>query len=140
MFDNIWNNIVSWFKDLSERNRLINSFNNSARDAYVCGDAPAMLQASISRGNSNYKHDFSKWFSSGFRIKVFCGRQLTKEEIVFIGMSILSNQQLLRRLVVLGWDTLEIHGDKGAYGCQWKITDHLDKINLIGNYKSGYEE
>jgi hypothetical protein len=133
MFSNIWNNIVAWFKDLSERNRLINSFNSSARDAYVTGDAPALLQASISKGNSSYRHDFSKWLSSGFRIKVFCGRQLNKDEIVFIGNSILSNQILLRRLVVLGWDTLEIHGDKGSYGCQWKIIDYLDKINLIGS-------
>ena len=128
MFSNIWNNIVSWFRDLSERNRLIRSFNDSAREAYVNGDAPAMLNASISKGDPNYRHDFSKWFSSGFRIKVFSGRQLTREEIVFIGMSILSNQSLIRRLIVLGWDTLEIHGDKGAYGCKWKLVDYLEKI------------
>ena len=132
MLNNIWNNIVSWFRDLSERNKLIKSFNESAREAYVNGDAPAMLNASVSKGDSNYRHDFSKWFSSGFRIKVFSGRQLTKDEIVFIGNSILANQGLVRRLIVLGWDTLEIHGDKGMYGCKWKLVDYLEKINLIG--------
>ncbi len=128
----IWNFIVQWFKDRSDRTKLIHSFNESAREAYVMGAAPAMLQASVSKGDSNYKHMFSKWLSSGFRIKVFTGRQLTRDELLFIGNSILSNEQLIRRLIVLGWDTLEIHGSQGIYGCKWKLTDYIEKINLIG--------
>jgi hypothetical protein len=128
----IWNFIVQWFKDRSDRTKLIHSFNESAREAYVMGAAPAMLQASVSKGDSNYKHMFSKWLSSGFRIKVFTGRQLTRDELLFIGNAILSNEQLIRRLIVLGWDTLEIHGSQGIYGCKWKLTDYIEKINLIG--------
>jgi hypothetical protein len=130
---NIWNLVIGWFKDRSERNKLINSFNESAREAYVSGDAPAVLCASISKGDSNYKHEFSKWLSSGFRIKVFTGRQLTKDEIIFIGNIILANELLVRRLIVLGWDTLEVHGSKGMYGCKWKLTDYIEKVYLIGN-------
>lgn len=137
MIANIWNSIVGWFKDRSERNRLVNSFNESAREAYVSGEAPAMLKASISKGDSNYKHEFSKWLSSGFRVKVFTGRQLSKDEIIFIGNVILDNEQLIRRLIVLGWDTLEIHGSQGIYGCKWKLTDYIEKINLIGCF-DGY--
>ena len=128
----IWNFLVQWFKDRSDRTKLIHSFNESAREAYVMGAAPAMLQASVSKGDSNYKHMFSKWLSSGFRIKVFTGRQLTRDELLFIGNAILSNEQLIRRLIVLGWDTLEIHGSQGIYGCKWKLTDYIEKINLIG--------
>lgn len=49
-FANTWNNIVAWFNDRSERNRLVRSFNQSAKDAFVMGRAPTMLKASISRG------------------------------------------------------------------------------------------
>lgn len=130
----IWNTIVQWFRDRSERNKLINSFNKSAREAYVTGDAPAMLQASISVGDSNYKHMFSRWLSSGFRIKAFTGCPLSKDELVFLGNVILSNEQLVRRLIVLGWDTLEVHGSTGKYGCKWRLTDYIEKISLIESH------
>lgn len=128
---NIWNSIIGWFRDRSERTKLVTGFNESAREAYVNGAAPAMLQASVSKGDPNYKHMFSKWLGSGFRIKVFTGRQLNKDEIIFIGNAILANEQLVRRLIVLGWDTLEIHGSTGMYGCKWKLTDYISKINLL---------
>lgn len=134
MISNIWNVIVSWFKDRSERNKLINSFNESAREAYVSGVAPAMLQASISKGDPLYKHEFSKWLSSGFRVKVFTGRQLTKDELIFIGNVILANESLVRRLIILGWDTLEIHGTQGMFGCKWRLTEFIEKINLLGSF------
>lgn len=127
----IWNSIVNWFKDRSERNRLINSFNQSAREAYVENDVPALLTASISRGDPAYRHDFSRWLYSGFRIKVFCGRQLSRNELTYIGNSILTDEMLVRKLIVLGWDTLEIHGSTGSYGCKWRLTDYLSKINLL---------
>lgn len=130
----IWNAIVQWFQDRSERTKLINSFNASARNAYVMGEAPAMLQASVSKGDSSYRHEFSKWLSSGFRIKVFTGQQLTRDELVFLGNVILANEQLVRRLIVLGWDTLEVHGSKGMYGCKWKLTDYIEKINLLDSF------
>ena len=68
-----------------------------------------------------------------FRIKIFTGRLLTKDEMIFIGNTILSNEQLVRRLVVLGWDTLEIHGENATYGCKWKLADHIEPINLLNS-------
>ena len=133
MFANTWNIIISWFRDRSERNKLVRSFNESAREAFVLGEAPAMLEASISRGDPTYKHSFSRWMYSGFRIKIFTGRLLTKDEMIFIGNTILSNEQLVRRLVVLGWDTLEIHGENATYGCKWKLSDHMETINLLNS-------
>lgn len=95
-----------------------------ARSAFICGQAPTALKASISRGCPEYKHEFSAWMNTGFRIQALTGRQLSKEEIAFIGQVILANEMLVRRLVVLGWDTLEVHGDCGRYGCRWRLSDY----------------
>lgn len=125
MFGNVWNNLLQWFQDRSERNRLIRNFNDSARKAFVSGIVPTLLKASVSKGESSYRHQFSNWFNSGFRVQAFTGRQLSKDELVTIGSVILNDSTLVRRLVVLGFDTLEVHGDAGIYGRRWQLKDHI---------------
>ena len=125
MLDNTWNNILDWFRDRSERAKLLRSFNESARTSFVAGIAPTLLKASISKGESSYKHKFSNWLNTGFRIQAFTGRVLTKDELIHIGKVILDDDVLVRRLIVLGWDTLEIHGDAGTYGCRWQLKDYI---------------
>lgn len=117
--------ITEWFHDRKSRNNLILSFNNEARESYISGIAPVLLNAGVSRGYKAYKHQFSHAFYSGFRIKAFAGRQLTREETIALGKSILSDDTLVRRMVVLGWDTLEIHSDHGNYGCRWQLRDYV---------------
>lgn len=121
----IWNRIVKWFRDMSERRKLINEWNDSAREAYVSGAVPSLLEASTSSGNSNYRHEMSKWLMSGFRIKVKCGKPLTKEELLAIGRIILYNNQLVRRIVILGWDTLEVYDAANKKGVQWAFKDFI---------------
>lgn len=116
-----WYRITEWFKDRLHRRDLLTNFNKSAKESFVLGVAPVLLNASISRGDSNYKHSFSDWLNSGFRIKALSGRSLTKEEMKVIGETILSNGVLVRRLVVLGFDTLEVHDDTGYYGLKWQL-------------------
>lgn len=130
MFENTWNNILDWFRDRSERSKLVRSFNNSARTSFVDGVAPTLLKAKISKGESSYRHQFSNWLNTGYRIQAFTGRQLSKNEIIHIGKVILSDEILVRKLVVLGWDTLEIHGDEGTYGCRWQLKDHIPLPNF----------
>lgn len=125
MFSNSWNNILDWFRDRSERSKLVRSFNESARNSFVGGIAPTLLKAKISKGESSYKHQFSNWLNTGYRIQAFTGRQLSKDELMHIGKVILNDEILVRKLVVLGWDTLEIHGDEGTYGCRWQLKDHI---------------
>lgn len=125
MFSNSWNNILDWFRDRSERSKLVRSFNTSARTSFVGGIAPTLLKAEISKGERAYKHQFSNWLNTGYRIQAFTGRQLTKDELMFIGKVILNDEILVRKLIVLGWDTLEIHGDEGAYGCRWQLKDYI---------------
>jgi len=133
MFSNTWNAIVDWFRDRSERAKLVRSFNESAKNSFVSGIAPTLLKASISKGESSYRHQFSNWLNTGFRIQAFTGRELSKDELVYIGKVILNDSVLVRRLIVLGWDTLEIHGDKGQYGCRWQLKDYIPLPNFNEN-------
>ena len=121
----IWNRIVKWFQDMSERRKLINEWNNNAREAYISGAVPSLLEASTSSGNSNYRHEMSKWMMSGFRIKVKSGKPLTKEELLAIGRIILYNNLLVRRIVILGWDTLEVYDAANKKGVQWAFKDFI---------------
>ena len=129
---NIWNRVVEWFHDRSERQNLVRSFNMSARTAFITGEAPTMLQASISKGNKAYKHQFSSWINTGFRIVALSGRPLNRSEQEIIGKVIINNLELVRRLVALGWDTLEVCDDKGMYGLRYKLIDYAN-IGLMLN-------
>jgi len=57
--------------------------------------------------------EFSKFLSGGFRIKALSGTALTREEQMQIGLVILSDEMLVRHLISLGWDTLEVHDSVG---------------------------
>lgn len=125
MFTNTWNFIISWFRDKSERSKLIRSFNEAARYSFIQGVVPTLLKASISRGERLYKHQFSDWLNSGFRIQAFKGRELSRRELANIGAVIIADSVLVRKLVVLGFDTLEVIGDVGSYGCRWQLKDYM---------------
>lgn len=127
---NIWNNILAWFQDMSERNLLVRNFNQNAKDAFISGSMPTMLKCSVSRGCREYKHQFSSWIYTGFRIQALAGRALTKDETEAIGRVVLSDINLVRRLVALGWDTLEVHSDSGRYGLRWKLIEYTN-INYL---------
>ena len=124
-FENLWSSIIEWFQDRQDRKRLILGFNTSAKEAFVNGYAPLILEARISKGNRAYKHQFSDPFNSGFRIKAHAGQQLSKQDTINIGNVVLANSMLVRRLVVLGFDTLEVHSDVGTHGCQWQLHDYI---------------
>jgi hypothetical protein len=125
MLDNLWNDILDWFEDRSERSNLVRSFNSSAKSAFIRGVAPTLLKAKISKGNREFKHQFSNWMNTGFRIQAFAGRQLSKDELIKIANVVMSDEVLVRRLIVLGWDTLEVHADEGNYGVRFQLKDHL---------------
>jgi hypothetical protein len=125
-------NIQDWFTDFSERRRLVRNFNLSARDAFVSSLAPTLLESSISMGESAYRHAFSKFMAGGFRIKALSGRPLNRQEMVSIAQVVLSNQELVRKLISLGWDTLEVHDNAGYNGIKYKLYDHSGISGLIG--------
>lgn len=131
----MWNRlafIVDWFNDFSERRRLIRNFNFSAREAFVSGLAPTLLESSISVGESAYRHAFSKFMSGGFRIKALSGRALSRTEMIGLSEVVLDNQELVRKLISLGWDTLEVHDNAGYNGIKWKLTDYSGIGGMLG--------
>ena len=117
-----WNTIVSWFTNLGERDRCINDFNRAAQNAFINGTAPVYLKAQKSRGNSSYKHSMSNWMYSGFSINTLSGTYLSSSDVQHCGMVIISNQELMRQLATLGFDTLEIYHPDGYKVCDWKIS------------------
>lgn len=116
--------VKEWFRSLNERNILISDFNDSAKAAFISGIAPTFLKAQTSRGDKNNTHKYSHFYS-GFRIIVMGGKNLSKEELIEIGRVILSNNPLVRNLVINGFDTLEIHGENDAFGSKWRLKDYL---------------
>lgn len=115
--------ITDWFGEYYERYRLVKDFNRAAKMSFISGGAPTLLEAKITSGDSLYKHAFSKWMAGGFRIKALSGRPMEKSELIEIGRVILDNEVLTRRLISLGWDTLEVHSNKGYIGLKWPLKD-----------------
>lgn len=130
ILENVWYKITAWFENCGERTKLIKSFNDKAKDSFVRGETPTVLKASFSKGISKNRHSFSSWFNTGFRIQALSGRALTKNEMKLIGKIILSDKTLVRMLIVLGWDTLEVHDNSSRYGCRWCLTDYAN-INIM---------
>ena len=58
--------IADWFGEMAERYKLVRDFNRAAKNSFISGIAPTLLEVKITRGDSEYKHAFSKWMSSGF--------------------------------------------------------------------------
>jgi hypothetical protein len=125
----MWHKIIEvteWFGEMVERYRLIKDFNQAAKYAFISGQAPALLEAKITRGESAYKHAFSKWMGGGFRIKALSGRPLDKSELIEIGRVVLDNEELTRKMITLGWDTLEVHANQGYKGAKWALKEYAN--------------
>ena len=126
----MWYRLIDWFNDLQERRSTVTSFNKSARNAFISNHAPTLLEARTTIGSSEFRHEFSKFMGGGFRIKALSGKPLQKSELIEIGKVVIDNVELVRKLVALGWDTLEVHDDTGFQGCKWE----LKKFAQIGGY------
>jgi len=126
----MWHRLLDWFSDVRERYNLVREFNRSAKKSFIEGQAPTLLEARTTIGSSEFRHAFSKFMSGGFRIKALSGQPLQKSELIEIGKVVLDNEELVRKLVALGWDTLEDHDVKGYHGCKWALKNHAN----IGGY------
>jgi hypothetical protein len=115
--------IVEWFGDMADRYKLVRDFNNAAKYSFINGAAGTLLEAKITWGESSYRHAFSKFMGGGFRIKALSGNPMARYELIEVGKVILDNEVLVRKLISLGWDTLEVHDNHGAVGCKWALKD-----------------
>lgn len=57
----MWYRIAEWFSDVRERYNLIRDFNKSAKNSFIGGQAPTLLEARITMGSSEFRHAFSKF-------------------------------------------------------------------------------
>lgn len=117
----IWNNIRNWFSDIIERNRFLNDWNRNAKDSYVSGIIPILMEARTTIGSTEYRHEFSKWMAGGFRVKVLSGKPMSRKELMEIGEFIIGDDTMVRKLVSNGWDTLELHDTAGNIGLKWQL-------------------
>lgn len=125
----MWYKIIEvkeWFGEVAERYRLVKDFNKAAKFSFISGAAPTLLEAKITKGDPRYKHAFSKWRGGGFRIKALSGRTLEKSELIEIGRVVLDNEILTRKMISLGWDTLEVHANQGYNGAKWALKEHAN--------------
>jgi hypothetical protein len=130
---NMWYRVIviaEWFGEMAERYRLLRDFNRAAKNSFISGKAPTLLESKITNGESAYRHAFSKFMGGGFRIKALSGRPLEQNELVEIGRVVLDNAELVRKLIALGWDTLEVHSNEGFKGVKWPLKDFAN----IGGY------
>ncbi len=119
----LWSLMVDWFQDRKDRHYFLKDFNESAKRAFISGHTDILLKASISYGNTNYRHAFSKFMAGGFRIKAEGGRNLGRDEVMSIGKALKDNPTIVRTMISLGWDTLEIHPSNSITGLQWRLND-----------------
>ena len=120
----MWHRLIDWFGEVRERYNLVRDFNKAAKNSFIAGQAPTLLEARVTIGSSEFKHAFSKFLAGGFRIKALSGKPLQNSELIEIGKVVLDNEELVRKLVALGWDTLEVHDVKGYHGCKWALKNY----------------
>ena len=129
----MWDRILAWFNDVRDRRRFIDDFNNSAKIAFFQGAVDTLMKARITKGNVSFTHSFTKFAAGGFRIKVEAGRPLAKEELLVIGNTILDNQVLVRQMIYMGWDTLEVYNSDIVGGYQWQLMKYSGMGGVLGN-------
>jgi hypothetical protein len=119
--------IIDFFKEFSERRFLLKEFNSVAKLAFVTGATNRLLKAKTTFGDSGYHHSMSSMFS-GFKIMIRNKEYISKEEVKVIGKVVLNNKILLRQLMSLGYDTLEVYGGDDYYH-QWNMSAFGDLKN-----------
>ena len=106
-------NLINSLLDGSfERVRIINQMNIAFKEYFTGGEFSRLCKVSISQGCSEYAHEMSSlWFRSGFKITIENDIALKESEINEIAMYITNNEQFVRQLMALGFDTLVIKGN-----------------------------
>lgn len=121
----IWDKIRQWFKDVIERRRTIDEFNENARAAFQSGSIGVLFRAEETSGDPEFRHPYSKFLLTAFTIKSTAGRKLTKDELLYIGRVILNDTGLTRKLYYLGWDTLRVEDPIGGVRVKWAVKDFV---------------
>ena len=105
-------NLINSLLDGSfERVRIINQMNSAFKEYFTSGEFNRLCKVSISAGCSEYAHEMSSiWLRSGFKISIENDIKVEESEIGELSLYILGNEQFVRQLMAMGFDTLIIKG------------------------------
>jgi hypothetical protein len=117
----LWDSIRNWFSNIIDRNRFLKDWNKNAKDSYISGIIPILMEARTTIGSQEYRHEFSKFMAGGFRVKVLSGKPMSKNELIEIGNFIIGDDIMVRKLVSNGWDTLELYDTGGTVALKWQL-------------------
>ena len=111
---------------------LIRSMNSAFKEQFLSNQTNRLVEASITIGESRFKHSMSKSFvRSGFKLTFINDSNLKESEARDLAKYILENDHFVRQLMILGFDTLIIKG-KTTNSILFKLSDYasLDGIFL----------
>ena len=126
--------IINWFKDYPLRNRFIKEFNDNAQSNFTNLTVNALFKARSCFGNPDprYRHEMSApIMASGFALEVIAGEDVPQEDIIMIGQIILYNENIVRWLWALHWDTRIVKDVRSGKTGQWAIKDFVHLGGLL---------
>lgn len=116
-------NIKNWFGEFNERRQIVKDFNSAAKFAFLSGESPTLIKAKITIGEYDYRHEFSKLWSSGFEINVLTGNsRISTNQMKMIGEIVVGNEYLCRNLIANGFDTLYVFRDGQKDGLKFNLS------------------
>lgn len=126
-------NLVNSILDGSfERLKLINQMNQGFREFFFSGDLNRMCKATICQGDPDFRHEMSSiWFRSGFKISIENDSNLKESEIIDISQYVLQNNQFIRQLMAMGFDTLVVQGSNNKMGKKFSLKAYSNLQNYF---------
>jgi hypothetical protein len=70
----IWDRLLNWFSDIRERNDFLRDWNRSAKNAYIEGIVPTLLEARTTIGTIEFRHEFSKFMAEDSELKLYLAK------------------------------------------------------------------
>ena len=124
-------NLVNSILDGSfERLKLISQMNTGFREYFYSGELNRLCKTSISQGDPDFRHEMSSiWFRSGFKISVENDINLEESEIIEIAQYVLQNNQFIRQLMAMGFDTLIVQGKNTLKGKKFSLKAYSNLHN-----------
>jgi hypothetical protein len=121
--------------DLSvEKTLIINSLNILFEEQYIKGLTDRLIVVSVTKGDKSYKQSMSvNSLRSGFMLLIKNDDQLSITEAQEISEIILNDKPFIRKLIILGFDTLVVKGNN-TQTLKFKLSDKEENSALTHQY------
>lgn len=119
------NRLIGWVDDFKGRQSTVQDFNKRAKNNFVEKKTSILLEAKTTIGCAEFKHSFSKFMAGGFSVGASSSVSLKKEEVQAVGLELIKDETFVRKLISLGWDTLEVHDSNLVHCFKWQLDKHI---------------